>query len=326
MNKLVARLTCTFALLFVLGAAVPASAQVSTFVTFSPSFDQRPESIAIDKTGNIYVSHLDPVTGVAEVIKVTSDGTASVFAVLPAGLALGVTTDPTGNVYALLNAFDSINKGVWRITPDGTASLLAGFPTAAILNALAFDHRGNLYITDSFESNIYRVTPDGTASTWLNDPSFLGGSPNPTACGNFPRSGLGANGIAFNHGSLYVLNTTQGMVVSIPVEPDGSPGAPAVFAGPTCDLWGADGQAFDNARNLYVAVNIQNKIVQIDPSGSLTTVASGSPPFFTPTAIAFGTTGGTQKTMFITNATLFSPGAQAGILTMETSVPGQPLP
>lgn len=326
MKKVAVQLMCTLALFFVLGPVVPASAQVSTFVTFSSSFDQHPESIAIDRTGNIYVSHLDPVSGVAEIIKVTPDKIASVLATLPAGIGFGVTTDPAGNVYALDNAFSSVYKGVWRVSPSGSATLLAGFPNAAILNAFAFDDNGSIYITDSFASNIYRVARDGTTSTWLHDPSLLGGAPNPTPCGNFPKSGLGANGIAFNKGSLYVRNTTQGMVVRIPVNPDDIPGEPAVLKGPTCSLWGADGQAFDNAGNLYVAVNIQNKIVRIDPSGNLTTVAAGSPPFFTPTAIAFGTTAATQKTMFITNATLFSPGATAGIVTLSTSTPGQPLP
>jgi sugar lactone lactonase YvrE len=322
MKKLVAQLTCTFALLFVLGAVVPASAQVSTFVTFSSSFDQNPESIAIDKTGDIYVSNIFA----GEVIKVTSTGSASVFA-SGLGLTLGVTTDPSGNVYALGNtALGPGDTGTaYKISPAGVVSTLASFPGAGGLNALAFDDRGNLYITDSFASSIYRVTPNGTASTWLQDATDLGGVAT-SSCGSFPVGALGANGIAFNHGSLYVLNTTQGMVVTIPVNPDGSPGEPAIFAGPTCSLWGADGQAFDNGGNLYVAVNIQNKIVQIAPSGTMTTVAAGSPPFFTPTAIAFGTTGGTQKTMFIANATLFSPGGTAGIVTLPTSTPGQPLP
>ncbi len=169
-------------------------------------------------------------------------------------------------------------------------------------------------------SNIYRVTPDGTASTWLHDVSSLGGV-NPSACGNLVFGPLGANGIAFRNGNFFVQNTTLGMVVTIPVQPDGSAGAPAVFAGPTCDLWGADGQAFDNAGNYYVAVNIPNKIVRFDPRGNMTTVAAGSPPFFFPTAIAFGTTPGTQNTMFITNATLVLPAATPGIVMMNVPVP-----
>ncbi len=312
----------TVTLLLVFGVVIPTSAQVTTLTTFDRSQGQLPESIATDKTGNIYVSFALAHT----VEQITPSGSASTFAVLPAGAPLlGVTTDPEGNVYALLNASSPANKGVWRITPDGTQTLLANFPTAGLLNALAFDDRGNLYVTDSFTASIYRIAKDGTASVWLNDPTDLGGIAT-NACGSFPAGPLGANGIAFNHGGLYVLNTTQGMIVRIPVNPDGSPGAPAVFAGPTCSLWGADGQAFDNGRNLYVAVNIQNKVVRIDASGTITTVLSGSPPFFTPTAIAFGTTGGTQKTMFITNATLFLPLATPGIVTMNGTAPGQPLP
>ena len=324
MRKLLAQLRRAeiVASLFVFGVVIPAPAQVTTLTTFDRSQGQLPESIAIDKTGNIYVSFALAHT----VERITPSGSASTFAVLPDGTPLlGVATDAEGNVYALLNASSPADKGVWRITPDGTQTLFANLPNAGLLNGLAFDHRGNLYVTDSFTASIYRIAEDGTASVWLYDPVDLSGVVT-NACGTFPAGVRGANGIAYNHRSLYVLNTTQGLIVRIPVNPDGSPGAPVVFAGPTCELWGADGQAFDNERNLYVAVNIQNKIVRIDPSGTITTVLSGSPPFFTPTAIAFGTTCGTQKTMFITNSTFFSPLATPSIVTMSASAPGQPLP
>ena len=38
--------------------------------------------------------------------------------------------------------------------------------------------------------------------------------------------------------------------VRIPVAHDGTAGVANYFAGPTCELWGADGTAFDNANNL----------------------------------------------------------------------------
>ncbi len=79
MKKLLAQLMRTFTFLFALGAAVPAFAQVTAFVTFDRSQGQLPESIAIDKSGNIYVSFV----GAHSVAKVTPAGVVSTFAVLP---------------------------------------------------------------------------------------------------------------------------------------------------------------------------------------------------------------------------------------------------
>src|SRR5689334_8156710 len=68
------------------------------------------------------------------------------------------------------------------------------------------------------------------------------------------------------------------------------------FAGPTCDLWGADGTAFDNADNLYLTVNIQRKIVRLDTNGSIETLAAGpTAPLYAPTAHAFGTGRGDRQ-------------------------------
>ncbi len=302
----------------VLASAVNAASQVTSFVTFNGSIGQLPESIAIDDDQNIYVSFAP----IHVIEKVAPDGTTTTLATLPAGLLLGVEVGPDENIYALLNGSPT-DRGVWRVTPDGRATQFASIPSGVGLNALAFDEEGNLYATDSFTATIWRVTEEGAVSAWLVNASVLGGT-NPTGCGNHPFGALGANGIAFYKGNLFVLNTTQGMIVRIPVNEDGSPGTPTIFAGPTCDLWGADGQAFDKMGSLYVAVNVQNKIVRIDPSGSvITTIASGSPPFFFPTAIAFGTASALRKRIFITNAAFL--GGTPGIVTMDVGVRGLPL-
>src|SRR5437016_13845278 len=91
---------------------------------------------------------------------------------------------------------------------------------------------------------------------------------------------------------------------------------------------GADGTAFDNEDNLYVAVNIQRKIVRIDPSGNTETLAAApGDPLYGPSAIAFGTGRGERKQIFISN---FAPaglgGGIPGVVTMDVGVPGRPLP
>jgi len=135
-------------------------------------------------------------------------------------------------------------------------------------------------------------------------------------------------GGAFNaRGDLFVSNTTMGAVISIPVRPDGSADAPAFFVPPNCGLKGIDGLAFDTQDNLYATVNLQNKIVRIDPSGSVDMIAAapGDPLFF-PTGLAFETGFGERKQIFITNAAPPFLGGTSGIVTLEVGVPGRPLP
>jgi sugar lactone lactonase YvrE len=295
---------------------------VSWLVQFDRTRGQLPESIAINKTGDIFVT-LAPIH---TIMRVSLDGTASTFAVLPPGTTQGVTTDPEGNLYVLLNTAlaQPSNVGqLWRISSDGATQTLLAAVNARDLNALAFDDRGNIYISDSFGSNIYRVDRDGTTELWVHDP-LLAPHPNPTPCGIHPFD-PGANGVAFNHGILYVLNSTQATLIQIPVNPDGSPGTPSIYAGPTCHLFAADGLAFDLRGNVYAATNIQKKIVRVAPDRSITTIAAApADPLVFPSAIAFETSFGLQKHIYITN--FAGPGGTPGIVTMDVDIPGQPLP
>ncbi len=301
-----------------LGASLANAQNVSWVVKFDPTKGQFPESIVIDTQGNMYVSW----AFIHTVAKVAPDGSVSAFAVLPAGAVLGVTIDPAGNVYALLNFASLSDKGVWRISPDGTSVLFAGIPSAGFLNAMDFGEDGNLYVSDSFKSTIYRVTKDGSVSVWVTDPLLAGVATGP--CGTFPPGPFGANGVAFNHeGDLTVLNTTQGSIVRIPVNEDGSPGTPQLFVGPTCDLWGADGQAFDENGTMYVAVNIQGKIVRVNQDATYQTIASAAngDPLFFPTAVAFRPKSEDLHEIFITNFDppfpFILPGGTPGIVKMN---------
>jgi sugar lactone lactonase YvrE len=296
---------------------------VSQVVTFNPVLGELPESIAIDKRGNLYVSFF--ATG--EIRQIASDGTQSTLAILagpfPRRLS-GLAVDASGDVYTLLNDIPA-RRGVWQISRNGSVSLFAPIPSAIGVNALAFDKRGSLFVSAPLNASIYRVEADGSVTVWVTNPLLQGITP--TTCGTaFPAGPLGANGIAFNNkGDLFVLNTTQGQVVRISVLPDGSPDAPEIFVGPTCNLVGMDGQAFDNFGNLYVAVNIQNKIVRIDATGNMTTIATApADPLFFPSAIAFETGLGQRKQIFITN--FAAMGGTPGVVTMDVGVPGRPLP
>ena len=70
---------------------------------------------------------------------------------------------------------------------------------------------------------IWRIPRGGQAELCLRDGLLRGtgvlGQPVP----------IGANGIAYYHGNLYVTNTEKGTVVRLPVWPDGSAGVPELW-------------------------------------------------------------------------------------------------
>ena len=117
-------------------------------------------------------------------------------------------------------------------------------------NAITFDSEGNLYITESWGGAIWNVRPGGTAELWLQDDLLA------------PVTAFGANGIAYMHGALYVVNTDQGTVVKVPLRRDGSPGNPVVIAS---GLNGPDGVTADAFGDLYLAVAYGAQLVRIRP-------------------------------------------------------------
>src|SRR5262249_33292506 len=123
---------------FVLTAPAQAGSRVRPVVSLSAP--QLPESIAIGRRGDMYLS-LNPL---GEILKVAPDGTQSVFATFPAGTAsLGVRLDAAGNVYVAIPG-----SGVWRVPAGGGAPAeiapIPGFP-----NGLAFGRHGSLYVSES---------------------------------------------------------------------------------------------------------------------------------------------------------------------------------
>lgn len=307
--------------LFTLPVAASASSQVETLVTFNPAAGEFPEGVAVDKVGNIYVS-LPPI---GEIRKITPGGSQSVLTTLPTTGQFGPTglaVDPSGNVYAADVTFDSATRGVYRIARDGTSERLPGTGAIVFANGLAFDQRGNLYVTDSILGAVWRIPRRGAAEIWSQDPLLAG---NGSFGFGFP---IGANGIAYRNGELFVANTELGQIVRIAVRPDGSAGASKVLVqGPA--LFGADGLALDVNRNLYVANSGQSTLLRIAATGgAITTLATAADGLDSPSSLAFGTGRGDREALFFVNFALFGPPASAhpGLLRFEVGVPGVPLP
>jgi hypothetical protein len=312
-------------LVVILSAAVQANSGLTRVLSLSPS--DLPESLAIDLDGNMYMG----LPFAHEVLKVTPDGTQSIVAVflpptfpLSSTFPLGVRVDNEGNLFVAV-----IGSGVWEVAAaGGPLRQLASGP--GLWNGLAFDHRGNLYVSESHNGAIWRIGRDGAFTIW-SDSSLLLGTTAPGPCGlvhpAIPSFGpIGANEIAFDkHGDMLVANTDFGTIVRIPVNPDGSAGTASIFAGPDCNLWGADGIDMDNEDNLYVAANSSGQIDRVDPSGHVQVLAAGAPLNF-PTDVAFGTGRGDRKQLFICNFAAFPTSTGApGVLEMDVGIPGRPI-
>jgi sugar lactone lactonase YvrE len=346
-------LTVVFALVG-MSAWVVAKGPVASFpdrIQFAPT--ESPEGVAVDKVGNVYVS-IAVGLGAAqhdEIWKFTPSGEMSVLTrFLTPGLGrVGLAVDATGNVY-IARALPVSDPGVYQVDKNGQAILMPGTEQIYFADGLAFDQRGNLYITEmtsyenpiaacfpSGEGRIWRVPKGGTAEIWLRDPLLNGN------CLGGLGVAVGANGIQFYRGDLYLINTEHGTVVRVPVQSDGTPGTPEVWAtlqpvqGSLFTQMGfpamGDGFALDVHGNAYVAVVSQSAIVRInaDDMSQETLAMFPLAPLDTPTSVAFGTGKGGRESVFIVSmGWLYLYGVPdppgTSLMKFDVGIPGLPLP
>jgi sugar lactone lactonase YvrE len=311
---------------------VMANGPVEVLRAFDESPNYLPEGIAIDKQGNIFVGLGPPFFvggGYGALRQIAPDGTETVLVEYPEGPSIaGLTVDAPGNVYFALTDPGQPETGVYRVKDTG-AERLPGTENMLVPNGLAFDTQGNLYATDSLLGSIWRISRDETvaAESWLSHDLITG-------CGE--EDPFGANGIALWHGGFYVANTAKGILVYVPIQPDGTPGNPELVAGnPECspndDLYGMDGIALDAQGNVYALLVLQHKLVRIDPkNGTFTILLTEEDGLWNPASLAFGTGQGERETLFITNYAVLPPepanSLGPAVLKFEVGVPGLPLP
>ena len=286
-----------------------------------------PEGIAFDHNGNLFVSlrTLDGAGAFANrIIKITSWGERSVLADLGPAYgrlgAVGLTTDPRGNVYVAFNSSNEADHGVWKIYPDGEMEHLAGSEDILSPNALTFDRKGNLYVTDYDQfrmgtTGVWRYgKKDRVFKPWASHPLLLSGGGDPD--GN-PMGG--ANGIVFdppNH--LYVANTQRSLVARVTVKKNGTAGDVSVAAA-GWPILNPDGLALDAHGNVYVVIPLStfpqwfadmyglpptSPVVRIDPSSDEVqpVLAFDFPDteyFDFPTSLAFGKGPWDKKSVFV---------------------------
>jgi gluconolactonase len=194
--------------------------------------------------GQIYAVTLD-----GEIAEVANTG----------GSVLGMAVDAFGRVYAC-----GWHRGeVVRADPATGAvkTYTKGAPELPIddPNSPVFAADGTMYVTGSENPAIFRVAPGGETSVWT---TAIGGYPNGVT--------LSPEGDAVVVAQSHPDDFDGGRVWRVPIEPDGSAGAPDIMA----ELFHTvpDGVAYDTGGNCYVAHYTPDRIDRIRPDGSVQTV------------------------------------------------------
>ncbi len=319
------------------------------------AMEHGPEGVVVDNVGNVYVSvgvpgpaPADPT--VVEIWKFSPIGESEVIASFPTGpgqTVAGMAISPNGKRLYVAVGF----TGVFEIDLAGNVELVPGTDAIVLPNSLAFDHTGNLYITETFSfdaddglssypacglppftgefgrGGIWVVPKGGSAELLLRHDLLTGLClPNPIP---YP---IGANGLAYDHGSLVVANSEKSLLLEIEIGRDGELHEPSIITevegvGPF-GPWLIDGLALDVHGDIYVAVVTGGAVVKVARDGSsMEVLGTFEDGLDFPASLAFGTGKGERQSLFVTNLSLGGPGfAGPGVVKIDAGTAGMPLP
>lgn len=225
--------------------------------------DAYPEGIAYDKAANVYYVSSARTGAVG---KVTPEGVYSVIyndttlkstyamKLHPDGKRLYVCASDAN--YSRNTSPDTRNKLARLVGIDVTTGAkvadinLAGlYEGKRFANDLAFDDKGNMYLTDSYSNLIIKVDANNTPSVFAKSPLFETG-------------GIGLNGIVYHpSGFLLVSSTGKGVIFKVDVT---NPQNVTVVKAPMYFI-GADGMLLNDQTHLTLLVNGGNdKIMRLE--------------------------------------------------------------
>jgi sugar lactone lactonase YvrE len=259
-----------------------------------------PQGIAIDNTGNLYVTDIynynirkiDPsgnvttLAGSGEYGDLDGEGTEAQFA-SPFGITIG--TD--GNLYVT----DKDNYRIRKITASGTVTTFAGNfygsddnngtdASFAQPQGITADNNGNLYVADTGNTRIRKIDSSANVTTIAgNSAGYIDANGTSAAFSN--PEGITIDG----SGNLYVADTGNTRVNSI--RKIDTSGNVSTFTGglsfkdgtgSTARFYFPKGIITDNNGNFYVADTENYRVRKIDSNGNVTTLGDTNVIFSNP--------------------------------------------
>jgi gluconolactonase len=242
----------------------------------------------------------------SRILKVTSDGTTSIF-IADSG-SNGMAVDADGNIVAAVHKDGSITR----------FALPGGAPTPIVSmyngnrfdspNDLAIHSNGTLYFSDpSFQAP--NTPPQPQTLAYRVAPGSSTAVPIPSAAS--PDMLSNPNGVTLSLAEDYLyISADTGK--RYPVMADGTLGAGENFAA----INGGDGMTIDCAGNLYVAKANTATVVVYKPDGTMLGTIT-VPDVQAATNVAFG--GADHQTLYITGL-----GNNKGLFKLSLNLPGKP--
>ena len=256
----------------------PVVTHVKTIASFDFTVGDAPENVTLNPDGSLTVSMLGGSAGRRPaLVRVDVSGHREVLvAGQPGDMITGNTRGHDGSVYYNVSSTDAARSGVWKLPLGGSPRRIAALPAGELPNGLAIDPAGRtLYVAESFKGAVWTVpVSGGTATRWLTDASLAPAeSPLP----------LGANGLRFHNGAVWVSNFSRGTLLRVPVTATGSAGPVHVV---TSGVVGIDDFNFVSGRSnvVFAALNSPNEIAVVYPNGAKKTVLTSADGLASPTA------------------------------------------
>lgn len=242
------------------------------------------EDVVIDKQGNIYVGEIQFANSQGGVYRLTVQGQLEKLTTEPVStLAL----DADGGLYGNRSIGnpaqpESVQRQFVRVNTDGSVVPIVTYPKLSQPNNVSFDTGGLAYSTDSNLGQIYRINPKTSSlEVWSVQPMFKS-----------DMSGIpGINGIRVYRNSVYVVNSSTGVLWRVPVLSGGRAGVPVRIAGGVT----GDGFDVDSRGNFYVTTHLFNSLIRVSPSGVKEVVGNAKNSIIGPSSAAFGVYNGKSQ-------------------------------
>jgi len=219
---------------------------------FSAPRVAHPEGVAVHADGSIWCGN-----ELGELLRIAADGSRVERMGTTGGFALGIAFDSRGNCFIC----DLRHAAVFRY--DAATGRVEKFASSGILvpnYPVVDESRGVIYVSDSRGNNnigpgVFRYDlKTGQGGVWSSSPMDF------------------ANGMAMapDGQGLYVVESDRAQVSYVPINGDGSAGAPRLVVGGVNNV--PDGLAFAPDGTLYISCYEPSRIYRLKPGGALATL------------------------------------------------------